>query len=514
LALDTITGAVDALQRGEFQTAEQILRTEVRKQPNDAEATALLAVVLDQEKKYTEADPVYLRALSLAPSSPPLLNNYGNHLLTIGHGKQARVQFQKVVALQPAHVNARIQLAQLSLDEKLPAEAMTHLSHLPRDKEHSREVLLLRMQASYQLGRSPEAKVILDELRSSTGIDNADALYDLAVVTAKIGQTDSALEMLGRAARLAPERPDVYELLAQLAAKLGYFEDSRLAWEHYLHLKPADAAAVREHAFIETALAERAATGMNDLQTYLHQNPGDAVGHYELGTAMVLTDPDSAAREFARAIALKPDFPAAHFARGLLENRLGDLNAALPDFESAAHAQPHNAAILDRFGETLLHLNRTSEALPILRRAAQIDSQNSTILLHLGRALDKSGNGNEAKTVFARARALAPVRAVSGQPAGLLEYVTLSPEEQLRRYRMGVERTVQAHPDNAEAQMRYLQLLLDEGQSEQARDVTHKIASLKPDPQIRHQVDKILVAAQEFDLAKQFRAALSDAPRE
>ena len=90
----------------------------------------------------------------------------------------------------------------------------------------------------------------------------------------------------------------------------------------------------------------------------------------------------------------------------------------------------------------------------------------------------------------------------------------LSPKEQLARYRTGVERTVQVHPDNLEAQVRYLQLLLDEGKTDQARVVATKIASLKPNPTLVRQTETALVAAQEFEAAQQFRAALSKGANE
>src|SRR3954470_10461220 len=105
---DAVSEAVASLQAGDAAHAEQILRDDLRVHPNDGEALGLLGVVLDQQKRYQEADPVYRRAIALGPQSPPLRNNYGNHLLASNHFKQAEGEFLYVIAVDPGNVNARM----------------------------------------------------------------------------------------------------------------------------------------------------------------------------------------------------------------------------------------------------------------------------------------------------------------------------------------------------------------------------------------------------------------------
>jgi Tfp pilus assembly protein PilF len=114
-----VSDAVAALQRGDLSFAEQILRAELRTHPNDVEVLDVLGVVLDKQKKYTESDEIYQRAIKLPQPSPALLNNYGNHLLATGKPTEARGVFLKVLALNPSHVNAHVQLARISFREKI-----------------------------------------------------------------------------------------------------------------------------------------------------------------------------------------------------------------------------------------------------------------------------------------------------------------------------------------------------------------------------------------------------------
>lgn len=568
---DAVADAVALLRAGDAVRAEQILRDELRIRPNDGEALGLLGVVLDQQKKYEEADPVYRRAIALAPQLPPLRNNYGNHLLATDRFKQAEDEFLHVIAVEPGNINARMQLARLALRDKRPMKAAGNLNGLPPSVRERPDVMLLRMQIAYQTGQKMEADRILKrfsgesegnadatlalgtalfetgryeeaeklfaramklapgsfdavydcglaasrsghnqharellEQASRQQPDNVDVLYDLAVVNTKLANHDAALEILGRASRLAPARADVQQLLARITAELGYFADSIAAWDRYLQLAPGDDSARRERAFVQTAVSDQEAAGLKALTAYVRQHPADPVGHYELGTAECPSDRDGALREFNRAITLNPELSAARFARGLLLYRQGNAEAALSDFEWTAQHVPKNPAVLDRLGETQLALQQVEKAVGTLRVAAELAPENTTILNHLGRALTKSGQSEEARVVFARLREGGPARSELPHPAGLLDFLNLSPEEQLARYRAGVERVVHTNPENVQAQVRYLQLLLEDGNTEGALSVTRKIALLKPTPTLAREAESLLLSAQQYEAARQF----------
>jgi len=573
---DVVSEAVASLQAGDVAHAEQILRADLRVRPGNGESLGLLGVVLDQQKRYQDADPVYRRAIALEPQSPGLRNNYGNHLLATNHFKQAEGEFLHVIAADPGNVNARMQLARLALREKHPAKAAAHLSGLPASVHERPDVMLLQMQAEYQMGQKAEADQILKRLSGEAGHDvdailaigsalfgaeqyeqaeklfargmelapgsfdavydcglaasrsghneharelldqaarqqpaNVDVIYDLAVVNAKLGNHDTAIKLLGEASRLAPARPDLQQLLARITAELGYFADSATAWDRYLQLVPGDDSARRERAFVQTAISDQATAGLTALAAYVRKHPADPVGYYELGTAESPSDVDLALREFNRAITLKPELTAARFARGLLLYRQGNTEAALLDFEWTAKYALKNPAVLDRLGETQLALNQVERAVGTLRSAAELAPENATVLNHLGRALTKAGQGDEARAVFVRLRELGPAKSESPHPAGLLDFINLSPEEQQARYRAGVERVVNKNPDNVQAQLRYLQLLLEDGNMEQALSVTRKIALLKPTPPLAREAEAVLLSAQQCDAAKQFHTDLS-----
>src|SRR5207302_228001 len=146
----------------------------------------------------------------------------------------------------------------------------------------------------------------------------------------------------------------------------------------------------------------------------------------------------------------------------------------------------------------------TPEAVRVLRRAAELAPSDSTTLMHLDRALLKAGNKEEASAAMARLRALGPNRSNFAHPAGLVEFLSLSPEEQYARYRAGVERTVQKNPNNADAQVQFLKLSLGDGKMDEAAAVSRQILALKPSPAVLADAAESLLAAEQYLLAKEF----------
>ncbi len=535
---DPIGAAVAALQRGNLASAESILRAELRRRPDNVTAEEVLGVVLDQEKKFSEADAVYRRALTASPHSAHLLNNFGNHLLATGRLAEARKTFLKVLTLNPGQTNASVQLATIALRQKSPAEALRYLDKLPVQAQQSPAVAKLMGVALSSAGQYAKAELFFQRVLTAQPDDfralydlglaashaghkerardvlqkalekqpgNVDVQYDLAAVNAELNRKAAALEILARAAQQAPERADIQALIGHISSDLGYFGDAADAWGRYMELAPADDSGRRERGFAEAALGLKPDGGLADLKWFVEKHPSDAIGHYELGTAECSSNAEEAEQELNRALTLKPDLAPARFARGLLAYRRGKPELALTDFEFTAQRQPKNPAVLNRLGETYMALNRPEDAVRVLRTAAEGAPNDSTILLHFGRALSKTGQAQEARAVFARVRELGPGRSELPHPAGLIDFLSLSPAEQQARYRAGVERTVNRNPQNVEAQVRYLELLLDDGKLAEAAAISRQILALKPSPALRFEAAQMLRKAQQYELAKQFQ---------
>jgi Tfp pilus assembly protein PilF len=153
--------ATQAYQQGKTAEAEQILTTILKKQPDETEALLLMGIVLDAEQRYPDAESYYRRVLRIAPASAQLFNNVGNHYLASGDRNHARDMYLKAIAADSHHVNANLQLAQMSVEDRQGQQALTYLSHVNANANSEPGVLLLRARALAMCGRCAEANEIL-----------------------------------------------------------------------------------------------------------------------------------------------------------------------------------------------------------------------------------------------------------------------------------------------------------------------------------------------------------------
>lgn len=565
-AADEFSEAVAAFERGDTASAEITLHSILQNHPNDAAALGLLGAVLDAQKKYAEAESAYRRAMQLAPDSATLLNNFANHQLGSGDVAGARATYLKAIAIDPGRVNANLQLARIAVKQKNGAEALRYLDHLQPADRSPPQVEILEMQALFLAGRNAEANAMVSRFSSekdprlsfTAGLALADAakyaeaeiffaraleaapanfdilynlglaafhaghlerarevlqtaleqrpqdvdtLYNLAVVDIDLKQLETALSLLAEAARRDASRPNVQLAIAQTTSALGFYADSLLAYDRYLKLVPGDEPARRERSFM-FAVSSHPREGLAELEAFSRSHAKDATAHYEVGILEARSDPANASVELDRAIALEPDFVPARFGRGVLNYLQGNYRAALPDLEFAAARYPDNAQVLERLGETLLALDRTSEAVTALRKAAEISPKDARILMHLSRALSKAGRSDEARATLARFRAIGPKPGNLIPLPGFLDFLSLSPEQQQARYREEVEKRVKQDPDDAELNVRYLKLLIQEGKSEEAAGVGTHLLTLKPPAPLAAEAGRALLEAEQYAQAR------------
>ena len=557
----TIQEALTALGRGDFASAEQTLRADLLGHPGDSSTLTLLGVALDNQRKFAEADEMHRRAVTSAPQSVDALSNYANHLLNTGKEDEARKFYLQVVGLDPEQLNANLQLARIDVRQKNGREALARLKSVP-DSPQVAVVRLEALDAAgdrsgadalatqiatdagdslgpnfaiglelANAGAYARAEVFFSKALAAAPTDinvlvnlgvvaahaghyerarevlqaasrqqpqNVDVLYNLALVDSESRQTEAAVRALAQAARLAPQRADIQRLLAITTGDLGALEDSAAAWERYLKLTPGDDFARRERGFTAIQMG-KFEQGMPDLEWFVEKHPEDAVGHFELGQAQSKDEPAKGLVHLDRALALKPDFAAAHSFRGSLYYQSGKFDEAVKDLEAAAALRPDDAVTLDRLGQSYSALDRVSDAVRVLKRAAELAPDDSKTVLHYARALADAGQAAESKVAMDRFRQLGPVT-VKSVPGGLVDYLSLTPEQQRADYRSRVEKAARANPKDVAAQVSLLKLQLDEGVA--AEETARRIVALKPGAAVLRDAGRALLEAKRYEAAR------------
>ncbi|HEY1495871.1 MAG TPA: tetratricopeptide repeat protein, partial [Candidatus Solibacter sp.] len=192
----------------------------------------------------------------------------------------------------------------------------------------------------------------------------------------------------------------------------------------------------------------------------------------------------------------------ALMARGSLYYQLGKPDAALVDLQAVNAAKPGDAVILDRLGQTYLALDRPADAVKVLRKAAELAPGDGKTQLHFARALADAGETAESKIVMDRFRQLGPPvnKAV---PGGLVDYLSLTPEQRHADYRARLEKLVHDHPNDAAAQVNYLKLLLDDGKREEAAQTARRLIDLKASAALLADAGRALMEAAQYAPARQ-----------
>jgi tetratricopeptide (TPR) repeat protein len=377
------------------------------------------------------------------------------------------------------------------------AQAETFLTHALAGNASDFQLLYDLGVAALYAHDYPRAREVL-ETAVRQQPENADALYSLAFAYHSLKQPEPALRLLAQAAKAAPRRADVQRLIAVITGELQANEDSAAAWDRYAELAPTDDTARRERGFARTHMRQFD-TGLADLEWYIKRHPDDPAGYYELGLAQSMNDPTKGLSSLDKALALNPNFVEARSARGALNYLQGKPDAAVPDLEAAAAAQPDNGLILDRLGQAYRALDRLDDSIRTLRKAVQLAPDEPTLVLHLANALAEAGQAKESEALMGSYRQMRPTQA----PRDLMRYLSLTPQQQRADYRARVEKAVHDNPGDANAQLHYLKLSLEDTQIDQAIRTARTIASLKAPAAVLADAGRAMLEARQFAAARE-----------
>ena len=255
-----------------------------------------------------------------------------------GRLAEAERAYQSTLAIEPANIQALLQLGVLSLQQG-NADACVVLTRqaLALDPDCA-EALSNLATAMHALQRHDDAVIFYTQALASDP-DFAEAHYGLGASLHALRRSEEATASFRRALAIDP---DYVEALCGLGAALQ-------------ELKRAEQA---------VACFDRALTLAPDL----------ADAHYGRGLALAaLRREDDAVASLERAIALRPGFAEAHNHLGLALQALSRYDEALAQFDAALALRPKYSDVLVNRGKALAELGRGEEARQTYERAFLLD---------------------------------------------------------------------------------------------------------------------------------------------
>jgi len=441
--------AAAAFEQGKAAEAGQKLESILRTHPTELRALILEGAVLDSQQRYREAETYYQRALKLAPGSVQVLNNAGNHYLGSGNRNQARECYLRVVAIDPRHPNANLQLAQMSVDNKQGAQALAYLGRLNPAANAGPAVLLLRARALALSGQCSPAAQLLNKLEEqaaqgpgihfSAGLafadcqlypqaeesfaraldadpSNFDVLYNLGVAALEAGHADRATGVLETALRERPNDVDVLSALSRAYVNQDRPVDAAtlLAKARKLAPRRADVVLLLAQVTARLEFFKDAAAVYDD---YLKLKPADDVARRERGFTLACANQFNTAIADLNAYVRKNPRDAVGFYELAVAKAFVDRNGSLQALDRALALDP--GLIQARYTRALLNIEEEKPAAAVedLKHYLERQPNDTRALAHLGQAYVASGQAAEAAEVLKRAADLAP-----GSPLVLVQY--------------------------------------------------------------------------------------------
>jgi tetratricopeptide (TPR) repeat protein len=162
-----------------------------------------------------------------------------------------------------------------------------------------------------------------------------------------------------------------------------------------------------------------------------------------------VNDFEAAARDLDEAIALAPDWAAAHYERGKLWLRADDMARASEAFQRATDLLPAFAPAWANLGGTLGELDRPHEALAAFERALALDPDSPQALNNVGVVRRELGRLGESEAAFRKVIQLTPGMAFGHYNLGHTLFLQGRFQAALSAYAEGQARDPERNPVQA-----------------------------------------------------------------
>jgi len=261
----------------------------------------------------------------------------------------------------------------------------------------------------YLLGEQPESLAALIELKAK-GQQTLEAENLLGAVYAKLGQTDQAFAILGKAIEEVPDRPDAYFNLGLILLEKGNRDEAMRLLERAGALYRNNAKVFYILAAQNACAAARHSVDQNQPITQKEQTPSGRAGFYlQLGKAFEERfHYTSAAELLGIARELDPDNPETLLMLGISCYNLDDFSGSLAMFLRTVSLRPNLAEGYYFLGNSYASLGKDTEAMAAYRRAIDIAPHQANYHYRLGKLLFRDGKTDEALAQFKAALALSP----------------------------------------------------------------------------------------------------------
>ncbi len=373
---DRLQHAAEMIRNGQLPGAEAELIVVLKQSPREANALNLLGVVRAQQRRSTEAEQLFLRAIAANKSLVGAYLNIGQLYLALAKPDRALWAFAEAGRLQPENPTINLNLASLYEQKKEYPRSLEYLNKIPAAEVDS-DTLFLLIKSHLALNHIQEAKALAASLEESGKVP-PDMAAALGVLLDQHGLFDEAIELL-EAAR--SQTPDSFSVLYNLG--VSYFQKG--AWQRAddcyaaaLALKPDDVPTLRALARVAREQGE-AEKSLSFLVRARKLAPDSPALLYEFGwTALQRNLFFDALQALSRLHDLQPNEPSYLYAFAVARLLNGEPESALPIINRYLELKPQDSRGYYMQGVAFYILHQLPNARSALTNSLGLDVHPDT----------------------------------------------------------------------------------------------------------------------------------------
>lgn len=226
---------------------------------------------------------------------------------------------------------------------------------------------------------------------------------NLGLVYKAAGRLPEAVQALREAIRLRPDYSGAFCNLGVVLQEQGALTDSVACLERAIELQP-DLAAAYLNLGATHAAQQRWADAELRYQQAVRLSPQLAEAHYGLGCVCeALRRPAEAIPHYRRAVEIRPDYAAAWNNLGVVQQAQGLARESLASFSEATRLLPDHASAHANMANVLSALDRNDEALAAVERGLAVAPGLTEGHSNRGLILQTLGRVDEAAAAFRQA---------------------------------------------------------------------------------------------------------------
>jgi tetratricopeptide (TPR) repeat protein len=404
-AENVVSEAKKQCQAANYQAARTVTLRALETQPNDPMLWSCLGLADSVLGNSRAAIVAHKKALSLdskvAPEWFRLADLYAsNHQIEL-----AIDGYRHGFAIDSTNSSANENYARLLMHAGRFRESIAPLRIALKSKPESKTLQLAAIDAYLHLGKTNEAKLLIDSFDRSAGIDQ---LLQLTSVLAQAQQFDRALTILNHLTAEHPDSPEAHAQLGLILMEQEQFEKAATELGQAAQLVPTSEryslalgeVLLRWHHY-STVLEF-----LNNVKSRFGTSPKF---QYELAYALYgMRDFESAMSTARSLLEVDPKFAGAEFLAGNCLAATGDFDGAEVHLRRALEQEPRRPAYYLSLAQVKRYQGRLAESSNLLRKGLAFAPRDPNLLLELALCQEKQGNISGSEVTLEQVVAVRP----------------------------------------------------------------------------------------------------------